>query len=210
MALDASTGAPLHGAFVALQYHDWGVLADENGRFVLRVDRSPAYVVVSENLGYGKNTIELLDEEPEDLEIRLQSSPIQLDGIRVMVDRFRSRRRAVSTSVRAFSREDLLTSASRDVADYIQTRVGRPIRECPVRSAFASMCTFRRGRLTPVQVYIDEMPTLGGLAELESYRPQELFLLEVYGGGSQIRIYTTHFMDRIVRSGKLLNPIPIW
>ena len=79
-----------------------------------------------------------------------------------------------------------------------------------MRYRFGSMCTFRRGRMTPVQVYIDETPTFGGLAELESYRPQELFLIEVYGGGSQIRIYTTRFMDRIARSGKLLNPIPIW
>jgi len=207
--VDALTGMPVHGAMVSLKFHDWGVLADERGRFVLKADRSRAYVVVSESLGYEQLEIEILQEEPDDLELKLESSPIQLEGIRVMADRFRSRRRAVATSVRAFDRRDLLSSSTRDVAEYLQSRVGRPIRECPVRSGFGSMCTFRRGRMMPVQVYIDEMPTFGGLIELESYRPQELFLIEVYGGGSQIRIYTTRFMDQIVRSGRLLTPIPI-
>lgn len=207
--IDAQTGTPLHGAYVSLKFHEWGVLADESGRFVLKVDRSPAYVVVSENLGYAQLEIEILEEEPRELEVQLEPSPIQLDGIRVMADRFRSRRRAVSMSVRAFDRPDLLNSATQDVAEYLQTRVGRPIRECPVRFGFGSMCTFRRGRMMPVNVYIDEMPTFGGISELETYRPQELYLIEVYGGGSQIRIYTTRFMDRIIRSGRLLNPLPI-
>ena len=208
--VDTDTGEPIQGAYISFKDRDWGVLTDDEGRFVLKADRSARYWVITENLGYEPLEFEILDPEPDPLEVRIKSSPIQLEGIRVMADRFRSRRRSVSTSVRAFDRVDLLTSPSRDMADFLQSRLGRPLRQCPFRSAFASMCTFRRGRLTPVQVYIDEMPTFGGVAELESYRPQELFLLEVYGGGTQVRIYTTYFMDRIAKSGKLLNPIPIW
>ncbi len=207
--LDASTGTPIHGAYVALAGQDWGVLSDDNGRFVLRVDRASSYAVVSESLGYERRELTVRRPIPRQLTVRLDPSPIQLDGIQVMSDRFRARRMSASMSVRAFERSDLLDDPAQDVVEYLRNRMGRPLRECPFVTAFASMCTFRRGRLTPVQVYIDELPTLGGLAELENTMPQELYLVEVYGSGAQIRIYTTQFMTRMVRSGRLLNPLPI-
>jgi hypothetical protein len=58
-------------------------------------------------------------------------------------------------------------------------------------------------------VYIDEALLVGGLLQLETYRPHELYLVEVYSSGSEIRAYTHHFVERMARTPQALIPI-IW
>lgn len=206
--VDAATGAPIAGAFVSLSDLDWGVLTDADGRFLLRVDPSPRYRVEVQNLGF--QTLEREIERPgPDLTLEIEADPVQLEELRVMVDRFRFRRRAAAMSVTAFERDALLADASTDVMQFLQSRTGRPLRECPFRNAFASLCIRARGRWQPVRVYVDEMPVFGGLSELRTYKPQELYMIEVYNLGAHIRLYSTHYMDRLVRSGRRLTPIPI-
>lgn len=207
--VDASTRQPVHGAFVGLQFEDWGVLTDAQGRFQLEVAQMPSYMLAIENLGYEKGEITVLDSVRGEVVVALDADPVQLGEIRIMVDRFNSRRKATAMSVRAFERDDLLASPSMNMLDYLRGRTGRPLRECPFRSAFGRVCVMRRGRHQPVQVYLDEMPVFGGLDELRTYRPHELFMVEVYDSGRHIRLYSTQFMDRLARNGLRLNPIPI-
>ena len=73
--------------------------------------------------------------------------------------------------------------------------------------AMAVSCITRRGAARAPKVYIDEAPVIGGLDQLALYKPHELYLLEVYAGGSEIRAYTHQFMDRMARRTQALIPI---
>ncbi|MFT5434219.1 MAG: hypothetical protein ACI9OJ_004932 [Myxococcota bacterium] len=207
--VDAATLQPIHGAFVGLSEVDQGFLTDTEGRFTLRVVRSAEYLISASELGYERRTVTVSHDARGDIVIRLDVDPVQLGEIRIMVDRFGSRRKAASVAARAWERRDLLASASMNMLDYLRGRTGRPLRECPYLSAFGRVCVMSRGRLQPVRVYLDEMPVFGGLDELRIFRPHELFMVEVYDSGRHIRLYSTRFMDRLARTGLRLNPVPI-
>ncbi len=66
----------------------------------------------------------------------------------------------------------------------------------PCRGRWSSNCLIVRGRAIEPSVWIDEAPVIGGLDYLNVMRPYELYMVEVYGGGRQIRAYTTQFMAR--------------
>ena len=70
--------------------------------------------------------------------------------------------------------------------------------------AIGSVCFFVRGREAESMVYVDEMPVIGGLDYLDVLRPHELYMVEVYGQGRHIRVYTNHFMERAAK--KRLRP----
>ncbi len=207
--VDAKTLQPIHGAFVGLQFEGSGVLTDRQGHFRISVDVMPSYVLEIENLGYEKSEFLVVDSIRGDVVIRLEANPVQLAEIRIMVDRFGARRNATARSVRAFDRGDLLGSPSMNMLDYLRGRTGRPLRECPYLSAFGRVCVMSRGRLHPVQIFLDEMPVFGGVDELRSFRPHELFMVEVYDSGRHLRLYSTQFMERLATSGLRLNPVPI-
>jgi hypothetical protein len=56
-------------------------------------------------------------------------------------------------------------------------------------------CLNIRGRTMRPRVFIDDRPAPGGLRDLDVYRPDDLFMVEVYQGGSQIRAYTTWWVE---------------
>jgi len=207
--IDALTGSAVHGAFVGVLGEGWGVLSERDGRFHLPLETTRPVRIVVENLGYETLETEVNPRSAGPHVLRLEPNPFQIGELRVLVDRFESRRKAAPMSVTTYERDALLVDPSVDVMQFLQGRTGRPLKECPFRSSFGSLCAMRRGRWQPVQIYIDEMPVFGGIQELRTYNPQELYMVEVYNLGQQIRLYSTSFMDRIVRSGRRLNPIPI-
>ena len=69
------------------------------------------------------------------------------------------------------------------------------------------LCTIRRGRRTQVELCIDEMPTYGATSALESYDSSELYLVEVYNRGQQVRVYTRWFVESALRGGRRLQPL---
>jgi hypothetical protein len=209
--LDLRTELPVHGAHVGLTVRDYGVLTDENGRFTIRATPTGSYLLFAGALGYETLNFELeggaLDNE---ILVRLEPNPIVLEGIEVMTDRFERRRRSVAVSAMAHDRETLLTAASENLLEYLRYRDGMSLRDCVFAGRFGELCTMRRGRETPVQIYIDERPAFGGAAELASYQPHEMYLVEVYGRGRQIRAYTNWFMDRIAKRGRPLALLPVF
>jgi hypothetical protein len=61
-----------------------------------------------------------------------------------------------------------------------------------------------------VQVYIDDRPAFGGMEELETYAPHELYALESYAGGRMVRAYTMWFMEDLARKKRRLDPVILW
>lgn len=193
-------GEPLVGAFVALEGSDWGSLTDARGRFVLPDMAAGRIALTAEQLGYA--TLHWEGEVTGDsgpLMLRLEAQPVLLEGLHVVTDRFQSRRNAVATSVNLFDRSDLVSSTQPTVVDFVRARAG--IVGTPCRGfSHSSLCFWSRGQVVEPRVYIDEMPVIGGLDYLESFRPHELYMVEVYARGRHIRAYTTQFMERAAKT----------
>jgi len=198
--VDAETGDVLVGAWVGLEGTDLGSLTDEDGRFRLPELTPGRLELTVEQLGYEtrrwKGTVAHGDFE---LTIELTAEPILLEGLQVVSDRFRSRRNAAATSVFAYDRGDLTSTAAADALEFIEFQAAAEMTPCNGRRG--DRCLFVRGRIVEPVVYVDEAPLLGGLAYLETFRPWELHMIEVYGGGRHIRAYTPHFMERAAKAG---------
>lgn len=214
VVLDVLTGARLDGARVQAEGMRGGTLTDSLGLFAL--DRVPVGFQVLTVEHYGFEGVEVsLDVQPgmRPFVVELTPKPVMLEGLGVVTDRLaemesrlRSRRRAVATSARAFDLERLTRSPARDMLEFLRFESSLGLSPCGGRWA-SSLCVFRRGRWTEPGVYIDEIPAVGGLDQLATYRPSELYLVEVYSSGLQIRAYTHNFMERMARRPMALIPI---
>ncbi len=205
--IDATTGAPLVGAFVHLDGENRGVLTDAEGRFGLPGVFNGMNTVGVEQLGYVDYVETLaLPEEAGPVLFALEPDPILLEGIQIVTDRFERRRMALAIPSQAFEREDLIDASSFNVLDFVRTRSFLWTVRCNP-SFMDSTCAYYRGRLQPVSVYLDEMPFIGGIDLLTTMHPQELHRIEVYRGGTHIRLYTEQFMKRAGRTR--LTPLAI-
>ncbi len=199
VVVDAETGAPLLGAFVSLAGEDWGSVTDAQGRFRLTEVFPGRIELTVAQLGY-----EDLEQEAvagpgmAPLVLPMKPKPILLKGLRVVTDRFRWRRNAAAVSVWTLDREDLVGSTDDNALDFLAARRGLIRARCGGGS-LGTECLFIRGRVRAPVVYVDETPVLGGLDYLASYQPHELYMVEIYGAGTQIRVYTTQYMARAAR-----------
>ncbi|HSM60566.1 MAG TPA: carboxypeptidase-like regulatory domain-containing protein [Longimicrobiales bacterium] len=203
--LDAVTRAPVQGAFVARAYSDRGVLTDSAGAFALPLPSDYVYSITVEGLGYG--TVEATLDSTAVLEpttILLPPDPVALQGLTVLVDRFERRRRTHFGSVRVLDQESLSRGAAESAYDLLRRAVPFA-REC--RNRFEDLCFHRRGAERRVELCIDERPAFAGARELESYDPRELYLVEVYDWGRQVRVYSRWYVERLLDEGRGLRPL---
>lgn len=202
---DASTGAPLFGAFVAPEGLRTGFLTDTLGNFALTLPNGAAFHLFAEQLGYETVEVEVLRTDANrPVMIGMRPNPIMLEGVTALVDRFQSRRSFFPGSVRTYDRERLLSSGGQDALQFVASRTGvvRPCYGDPL-----NYCVWRRGRLRRMQVCIDEIAVFQGSRHLEMYHPQDFYLIEVYDWGSQVRAYTNSYVERTVDRGTPLRPL---
>ncbi|HSG49254.1 MAG TPA: hypothetical protein VLA43_15645, partial [Longimicrobiales bacterium] len=79
------------------------------------------------------------------------------------------------------------------------------VRSCP--RSFDDLCVSRRGSVERVGICLDEVPLWGGIQALESYDPAELYMVEVYDRGREVRVYTRYFVEERLRTGRRLAPL---
>jgi hypothetical protein len=211
---DALSGAPLLGARVYLPGRRAGTLTDSLGFFSLDGVEVGYQELTVEQYGFDGIIAELaVRPGMMPIALELNPKPVMLDGISVVSDRLQmmqarleSRRKSVATATRAFELERLMTSASLDLMEFLRFESGLRLTACGGRR-ISSLCLFRRGQWVEPRIFIDEVPAFGGMDQLASYRPHELYLIEVYGSGLEIRAYTHHFMERMARRPIALAPI---
>lgn len=206
VVLDAVTGAGLPWAALWLRGHA-RASADERGAFRFPRVRAGSYLLLVERLGYESVWVPVRVSTPaEPLVVRLEPDPVLLEGIGVVIDRFRSRRNAYARMVRAFGEDRLGRSAAPDVVTFLRWEGGLALVPCD-RGTMGLACVVRRGRTVQPRVYLDETPLICGLDVLASYHPSELYLIEHYWGNPpQIRAYTRGFVERQARSPRALFP----
>ncbi|MBI4519828.1 MAG: carboxypeptidase-like regulatory domain-containing protein [Gemmatimonadetes bacterium] len=210
VVLDATTGLPVPGAVVSVFGHSQAFLVGAQGTFALPGVPTGLQVVLVESLGYQDlyRTV-TIGPQLERLELRLQPDPVLLEGITVMSDRFRARRNSVPVSVQVYGTDRLLRTAAWDARDFLQREAFLTMVPCSGRG-MSDECVYVRGGVARPQVFIDEMPAIAGLYELGTYPAHQLYLIEVYGRGRQIRAYTHQFVERVGRRPQQLLPVFIW
>ncbi|MCI0434413.1 MAG: carboxypeptidase-like regulatory domain-containing protein [Gemmatimonadetes bacterium] len=202
---DRATGAPLSGVFIEIESLDLIVFSDKDGRFATRPIPPGTWRVEAGQLGYQLWTEErTIGPGATTLDIRLAPDPIMLEGIQVVSDRIARRRNATAVSVRAYNADVLHASAAFDARQFISSRL--MVIRCPY-SGFGQDCVVRRGRPVEPRVYIDEVLLLGGFDFLGLYNTNELYLIEVYNSGTQIRVYTKAFAERLAMGRVRLFPV---
>jgi hypothetical protein len=206
VVVDDVSGAALAGAFVSLAGSDWGSLTNDEGRFRIPDTLEGRTSLSVEMLGYETLVWAGTVSEGDAPVLRLVPQAIVLEGLRVVTDRFQSRRNGTATSVRAFDRGDLTSTPEETVLDFVAMRTGLARTRCPA-AAVSSACLYIRGRLSESVVYVDEMPVIGGLDHLDAIQPHELYMVEVYARGRHIRAYTNQFMERAAKTR--LQPIAL-
>jgi len=203
--LDRETRVPVAGAFVGLTRSDSGVLTDSLGVFTLGLLRDFDYALTVESLGYRTMEVVLNPTAPDEFTtILLPPDPVAIQGLTVLVDRFERRRRTYFGSVRVIDQDRLLNGGPGTAYDLLQRSV--PFAR-PCLRANEDLCMIRRGREQVVRVCIDERPAFAGARELEGFDSRELYLVELYDWGSQVRVYSRWYVDRMLSEGRSLKPL---
>ncbi|MSR36164.1 MAG: carboxypeptidase-like regulatory domain-containing protein [Gemmatimonadetes bacterium] len=233
VVVDALNGDPLPNTMIRLVDDRRGVLADSLGRFVIPNVRIGTQLVAVKQYGYEELDFEVdFEADNPSLRIELEPGPVALQGFDVVADRLavmkqrmQSRRNAAPVSVRVIDQERLNRSAARDMVDFLNLQ-GVQLASCATRrgpqaatsfqpasssgGSSMSSCVLRRGQAVEPTVYIDEARTIWGLDELAMYKPYEMYLVEVYSNGGQVRAYTHNFMERMARRLIALIHVGLW
>ncbi|HEY0154223.1 MAG TPA: carboxypeptidase regulatory-like domain-containing protein [Longimicrobium sp.] len=198
-AVDAATLAPIRGVVVRMSSLKRTAVSDSNG--VFRIGGVPLgdHPTMVSRLGY-RTTMSVwrVGREGLELEVPLAAEPLMLEAVRVQSRRFERRLRSSGFTVRGFSSDELTASAANNASDFVQSRMGLARTTCGSLASGGGLdCVRVRGAPVRPCVIVDERPAFSGLAELELYRPQELFRVDVIAGGAVIQVYTTQFVQRM-------------
>jgi hypothetical protein len=215
VVVDKLHGDPLPGAIVLMVDENKGTLTDALGRFTFAdVELGPQLIAVKQ-YGYAEVNLDLdLLAGADPVTIELNPGPIALEGFTVIAQNLASmtaqlatRRKAFAGPVRAHDQSRLAQSGADDVMAFLTMEGGVDLRRCGGSGRMTTACVLRRGSLAEPRVYIDEARVVGGLAFLAMFKPYELFLVEVFSGGAEIRAYTHWYMERMAEQPRLLWPI---
>lgn len=207
--VDAATGTPLPWTSLWLR-DERRSAAGAQGVFRIPDVPTGSYLLLVRQMGYASVYVPVrVTAPPEPVEVRLEPDPVVLEGLTVAHDRLRGRRNAYPGVALAYDRERLSRSGSPDVLHFLSYRT--PVNVFPCEGpAMSHFCVLGRGgRPVEPTVYLDELPLWGGLDVLRSYRPEELYLVEVFGR-STVRAYTHEFVEQLARRPRILLPdIPV-
>lgn len=224
---DVFSGHPISNALIAVPGTDVAVLSDQDGQFSFVL--SPGtYEWSVTSLGYADLFQESVIADGDYFRVGLMPQAISLDEVVVdvpTVDRlFQRRRNSAGVSVRTLERTEFARAGAATLEEYLRRRLGLVM--CPAGGVgpnpsagiFSSTlweslvgstaCIFSRGRTIPVAVYIDERYAFGGMQSLMTYSPHEVYAIEVWRRGAEVRVFTNRFIERVTRGRAMLSSLP--
>lgn len=192
-------GHPLVGAMVSVTGENLASLTDAKGRFSLPNVKPGTVSLTADQLGYDTLTVNRTAQAGVPVTLTMTPKPMLLEGLHVVVNRLKQRRESTAFTVQSWNRKQLATTAQLNMRGFIRGTMGLWTTPCPA-DMISTVCIFRRNYTFAPTVYIDEVPVMGGLSYLETYRPSDLYLIESYGNGAEIRAYTMGFMARAAKT----------
>ena len=196
--LDSNTHEPLRGAQVLAPLSEISAITDSLGAFEISFVRDRGYELVAAAMGYQPGRVSVASEAEQKLTtIELLPDPQAMASLAVLLDGLEERRRRRRTRrLRVIDNVELGSSGAPTAYALVrQVAVAQPCQ------AMQELC--RLGRR--IRVCIDDSSPIGGARELEVYSPSDLWLIEVYQEGREVRVYSRWFIDHIIqtRQGEL-------
>ena len=207
VVLDASTGEGIPWASLWLR-DVRRFSGDGQGGFRLSNVTPGSHLLLVERLGYEGLWVPVrVTSTPEPIVVRLQPDPVLLEGISVVIDGMEDRRNAFGDGpVRAYGEERLRGSAAPDLQHFLEWDGLLAFQEC---TRTGELCVAGRRRPVQPSVYIDDVFVPCGVFMLASYPLVDVYAVEVYDGGAQIRVFSYDFMERRGRRPRQLIPADI-
>ncbi|HKP77034.1 MAG TPA: carboxypeptidase regulatory-like domain-containing protein [Longimicrobiaceae bacterium] len=205
--LDAASGEPIADAVVRLPRDGRLAVSDSAGRFVLRRVPQGTHAWEISRIGFATWTEEVEAGPDDEFTIRLLPQPQVLEGLVVVADQFRQRRAAAGMSARVLDRGEVVRAAGGDLHAFLQVRLGVPLMTCKPDDPDQN-CAWLRGDKVAITVFVDEQRASGGLTQLRGLPPSDVHSIELFAGGTMVRVYTEDFMRRLAKGQADLLPLP--
>lgn len=209
MVVDASTGEPMPTTVVRMAHPERSVMTGPDGRFSLSHVPVGSRTLAFEQIGYTRLTVTReFGPERTPIVVELEPQPVVLEGLDVMVDRFQARRQATGVSVRLLRADDFLSQPV-DLFRAIRGRAGLGLIGCTPPGGMSTWCILNRGSYVVPSVWVDDRRAMG-IEELELYRTDDVYAVEIYQAGRAIRVYTRQYMQKVAMSPRAVQPVWGW
>ena len=206
VVLDASTGAPVSGAFLSIGESGPRAIADAEGRFRIANVPPGSQRLSVERFGYERLELVIaVTPALAPLELRMRVDLVQLRGLTVT-----GGAKAPISGVVLDARSPRTTSGGLGIprcpACARSSNGVSAFQPCGSTSASAN-CIVMFGRTYAPRVVIDELGYPDGLDMLWAYDTDELHSIEFFRcRPPQIRVYTHDYMERVARKPRMLEP----
>lgn len=209
--VDGLTETPVISAVIKVPQLRRYVFSDVNGRFAFPDFPEGTWEIVVEMLGYHTLDGSVTVSEGNGLLLRLNPDPIALEGLRVRTRAdglFEERRRSYPFRVTNISPQDIANAINPDPAFIFRRNANSHVTSCSINSSELTLagCYYRRGKLLPVRVFLDEGPLLGGMQELAMFPAAHLHSMDWLRDTGELHVYTKVFVERLSDSRMRLMP----
>jgi hypothetical protein len=196
--VDAATLAPLPAAQIRVSTMEV-TLSDANGVFTVPDVPLGDHETMVSRIGYRSRTaVWRVGEEGLELEVQLEVEALVMEAVQVQSRRFERRLNSSGATARGFDANELRLSTYPNAKEFVRARMGFTGTTCGALATGGPQdCVMIRGVPTRVCIIIDERPAFGGWFEMELLSPQELFRVDVIGGGRVVQVYTTAFVAQL-------------
>lgn len=203
IVLDSNTQEPLRGAQIFAPLSERSAVTDSLGSFEISFIEDTHYELVAAAMGYAPTRVTLSPEaEQTSTTLELLPDPRAMASLAVLHEGLEERRRQRRTRrLRVIDHVEL--GASDAPSAYSLVRRVSGAQAC---QGLQELC--RLGRR--IRLCVDDASPIRGARELEAIAPSDLWLMEVYQEGREVRIYTRWFIERVIRTRQgELRRIPI-
>ncbi|MGD2123739.1 MAG: carboxypeptidase-like regulatory domain-containing protein [Gemmatimonadota bacterium] len=208
--LDAQTGDPVPGAFVAPVGSARGTVSDSAGAFVIGLEPADSYHLQVRRLGYTEAQLRVgFDEVAMPLTVQLSPNPLELEGLTVLAESLARRRVGPFGVADVLDREDLLASPESSGYQFL-LRVLPFVEKCNMESdALCMVGRMSMGEKRQVQVCLDDRRVPPDFMEslLAPVDPRGLYLVEAYTRVGEVRMYTPGYIKRLIAQEGSLPPL---
>lgn len=187
-------------------------LTDRNGFFAFDSVPTGKWTFEVSAFGYETSVDTSVIAPRNALIVRLNPSPVEVEGLYVSVlERLARRRLAAPSAVIAWDREDLVQAIAPDVGSFVRTRGVARFVSCGGEFSSNDLpnCFIHHGALARLRVFIDDIEQMNavGTMNLWAYDPRDLWSIEFLPGCRELRIYTVHFMQLVSDGRVRLQPM---
>jgi len=185
-----------------------------NGRFAFTDFPEGTWDIVVEQLGYHTLDGSVTVAEGNGLFLRLDPDPIELEGLRVRTrseQLLERRRRRVPYRVVRIPTETIANAINPDPTAIFRFNAAAPITGCSGEADewMTPGCVVVKGTPTPISIFLDEGPLLGGMVEFAALSNLEIHSMEWIPRMAMLRVYTRRFIERLDNTRISLVPL-VW